>query len=179
MIIRAAIEKDADGIAEAHVKSWRETYQGIVSQQFLDELSKDERLKMWKQMLSAPQPGAAVFVAEEKGKIIGFASFGKERTGELEADSELYAIYLLKEYKGKKVGTMLFKRGAEALLANGFSSLVVWVLNDNPSRLFYESFKPVKLTEQMINIGGNEYKETAYYWDNLQDLYLKLTSSEE
>ncbi|PLR83196.1 GNAT family N-acetyltransferase [Bacillus sp. V33-4] len=176
MIIREAMEKDAAGIAEVHVKSWRQTYQGIVSQQFLDELSEDERLKIWRQILSSPQPGAAVFVAEEKGKIIGFASFGKERTGELDADSELYAIYLLNEYKGNKVGTKLFKRGAEALLANGFSSVVVWVLNDNPSRLFYESFKPIKLTEQMIDIGGKEYKETAYHWDNIKNL-LKNNSS--
>ncbi|WP_389362417.1 GNAT family N-acetyltransferase [Cytobacillus spartinae] len=179
MNVRKANRKDAKGIAHVHVQSWRETYKGIINQDYLDSLDEDKRYHMWKESLetNGDQP---LFVAEnDAGEIIGFASFGKERTKKFEIDGELYAIYILAEFKGKKVGTKLFLAGVQELLRQDIKSLLVWVISNNPSKRFYESFNPIKVKEEEFRIAGEELIEVAYSWNDLNALKTSLVSSLE
>ena len=110
----------------------------------------------------------AIYVAEdESGKIVGFATGGKERTGNYDADGELYAIYLLNEVQGQGIGRKLTQIIARNLKDQGFTSMLVWVLDRNSSKQFYESLGGQRIDEAMIEIGGEEFKEIAYYWDNI------------
>lgn len=171
MIIRKAISKDALGIAEVHVQSWKEAYKGIISQDFLDGLRIEDRLPLWESNLNNPNPNAPVYVAEDSnGKIVGFSSFGKERTKNNQLDGELYAIYLLSEVKRKKVGSKLLLAGINDMLSQGFESLLVWVLADNPGRRFYEQYGSVKETSELIQIADVNYEEIAYKWSDLKEL---------
>ncbi|MHC8522911.1 GNAT family N-acetyltransferase [Rossellomorea sp. H39__3] len=60
------------------------------------------------------------------GLVVGFASVGRERSGEYEG--ELYAIYLLREYQGRGIGRELFSRSISSLKALGFQDMFIWVL---------------------------------------------------
>lgn len=176
MKIRRAVLEDAKGIAEVHVKSWQETYKGIVDQNYLDQLKVEDRFRMWEAGLSAKNNPGLTFVAENSvGQIIGFASFGPERTKRYGADGELYAIYLLDEYKGRKIGTKLFYAGIKELIAD-YSSVLVWVLEDNASKQFYEKFDPEKAGEEEITIAETAYKEIAYIWKDIKLLYSKFVN---
>jgi len=177
MIIRRAILEDAKGIAEVHVKSWQETYKGIVDQEYLDNLKVEDRFRMWEAGLSVKNHSEPVYVAENRqGEIIGFASFGAERSKRFAADGELYAIYLLEKYKGSKIGTALFAAGVKDFLSH-YSSILVWVLAENKSRLFYEKFVPEKAGEEEITIAGKKHKEIAYVWKDIEDLNSKLVKN--
>ena len=107
IFIRKAEVDDAKGIAKVHVDSWRTTYKGIVPDTFLDNLSYEHRELTWKKGINENN----VYIAEnENGKVIGFSTGGKERTGKYEAYiGELYAIYILKEFQGKGIGRLLFQ----------------------------------------------------------------------
>ncbi len=99
MRIREAVLEDAEGIARVHVDSWRTTYKGIVSETVLQQLSYEQRAENWRRGIGKN----ALYVAEdESGRIVGFATGGKERTGNYDVDGELYAIYLLNEVQGKE-----------------------------------------------------------------------------
>jgi L-amino acid N-acyltransferase YncA len=175
MIVRKANINDAAGIAEVHVKSWKSSYEGIIDEQYLKSLKIDDRIPLWVSSLSDPKDEAPVFVAlNEEGGIIGFASFGRERENNGETEGELYAIYLLKEAKGKGVGTLLFYNGVQELIKHGNQSVRVWVLAQNPSTKFYEKFNPRKDSVTTIKIGNNNYEEIAYQWDNIQELVIEL-----
>lgn len=175
MIIAKAVFEDAKAIASVHVESWKQAYRGIIDQDFLDNLKEENRLKMWKESLSSKKDDEVVYVAKNKeGDIIGFASFGKERTERYGVDGELYAVYLLEDYKGEKIGTKLFRAGVEHMRNVGMTSLLVWVLADNPSRKFYESFKPEKAGEEHIKIGKKDYVELAFVWKDLNSLLLNI-----
>lgn len=175
MKIRKANKKDAKGIAEVHVKSWQETYKGIVDQKYLDNLKVEDRLRMWERGFSENKIGV-VFVAENSdGEIVGFASFGPERTKQYGADGELYAIYLLEEYKRRKIGSKLFYEGIKELMTD-YSSVLVWVLEDNDSRLFYEKFEPEKAGEEEITIAETPFKEIAYVWKDIKLLHSKFAN---
>lgn len=73
-----------------------------------------------------------VFVAEDiQGKIVGFVGGGKIRTDNPENDlryqSELYAIYLLKEAQGHGLGRRLMLALVEKLVEAGMHSMLLWV----------------------------------------------------
>ena len=153
--IRRAVKKDALGIATVHVYSWRTTYDGIVEDHYLQSLSIEERQHKWNQILSGSNN---TYVCEMKdGRIVGFVSFGKERTGEYQG--ELYALYLLKEYQGKGIGKDLFTSAVSSLKYQGFNSMFIWVLKDNPSKHFYYHFNPSLIKKDKLKIGGVDYEE--------------------
>ncbi|HET7578641.1 MAG TPA: GNAT family N-acetyltransferase [Bacillales bacterium] len=173
MRIRKAVPEDTAGIAKVHVDSWRSTYSGIISERFLEGMSYRERENRWHDIFDQAQPGSCVYVAEaENGEIVGFASGGSERSGKYgDFQSELYAIYLLKEIQGQGIGRSLFRKAARNLVEQGFSSMLVWVLADNrEARAFYESFGPSRVDSQPIDIDGDRFEEVAYGWRNLRDV---------
>ena len=92
MKVRVANLSDANGIALVHVDSWRTTYRNILPEEFLMNLSYKRREQLWETNI----PKNNVFVAEnDEGKIIGFASGGKERNGKYkEYQGELSSIYI-------------------------------------------------------------------------------------
>lgn len=162
MNIRIADENDVQSIAQVQVESWQTTYQGIVPQTYLDELSVDDRVKVWEKVVEIH----SVFVAEnESGNIIGFAAGGEERTKEYPAyTGELYAIYLLKEYQEKGVGGKLFDQIVSALKQGGHQSMLIWALTENPACRFYEKMGGVVVDRTMDEIGGKQLEETAFGW---------------
>lgn len=173
MRIRKAVPGDATGIAKVHVDSWRTTYSGIISERFLEGMSYRERENRWHDIFDRAQPGSCVFVAEnEGGEIVGFASGGRERSGKYHNfQGELYAIYLLEEVQSQGIGRILFHETAGNLEEQGFSSILVWVLADNrQARVFYESFGPLRVDSQPIEIDEDLFEEVAFGWRNIRDV---------
>src|SRR5438093_285454 len=97
--LREATKSDAGAIGAVHVASWRETYTVILPDDMLAGLSVETQTAMWSKILGDPAAfgGAAVVVAEESGRIIGFGSCGQQRDQQL-ADAgfggEIGAIYV-------------------------------------------------------------------------------------
>jgi ribosomal protein S18 acetylase RimI-like enzyme len=171
--IRLAIPADAFEIARVRVNSWRTTYQGIVADQTLADLSVERGAESWRQQLAASQPGQATFVAVQGERIIGFAASGPERSSDIQYKGEIYALYLLQAVQRQGIGRKLVEASVESLLANGLSSMLIWVLHDNPSREFYEALGGQYLREQVININAQGLIEVAYGWKDISTLVEK------
>ena len=168
LTIRKADIEDAAAIAHVHVESWKTTYAGIVSDEFLASLNKENRTLSWQEQILAGN--ISIFVAEDEKGIFGFAAAGKIREKLDDYDAELYAIYLLRERQGQGVGRTLVLTSASALRVKGFTSLLVWVLEQNPSVSFYERLGAVQIARQVINIGGADLQELAFGWPSLDRL---------
>lgn len=171
MKIRKATLADAKGIARVHVDSWIATYRSIVPDTYLDQLNYDTREQLWKENLKANNN----FVAEnDDGELIGFADGGKERTGKYAAlKGELYSIYILPEYQGKSIGSSLMKKVVHHLKENGLNSMLIWVLEENLSRGFYEKMGGKEVDRKTLSISGKELSEIAYGWEDFNFLLLK------
>ena len=73
--IREACPTDAGAIARVHVDTWRTTYAGILSAEFLAGLSYAGREQMWKQALTADRPATCMLVANmDEGDIVSAQS---------------------------------------------------------------------------------------------------------
>lgn len=166
--IRPAAIHDARAIAEVHVESWKSTYRGIFPEALLNDLSVDKRETSWRDLLAAAEPLATTLVGCDAGSnVVGFASGGKERTGQLGCDGELYAIYLRQEAQRKGLGALLVPQFAHELAMRGFTSMAVWVVALNPSRRFYEHLGGKVVGEKEIERGGQTFIEVAYSWQSL------------
>ncbi|WP_191560441.1 GNAT family N-acetyltransferase [Metabacillus idriensis] len=164
--IRIAAQEDAKQIAVVHVDSWRTTYKGIVAESFLEKMTYESRERLW----ASASPDSVVVAEDTNGRIVGFVSFGPERTKEFDFDGELYAIYLLKEVQGSGIGRKLVLAAAEGLIKQNHQSMLLWVMNANPSKGFYERFLPEKVAEDVYTIEGEDHQETALGWRDLQKL---------
>ena len=170
ILIRLAVVSDAAGVARAHVNAWRETYRGQIPDEFLASLSSERRQARWEQDLAPQDERVVTFVTEWAGEIVGFVTVGPER-GSLPAyDGELWGIYLLGKCQGRGLGRELFLTGARHLRDCGFQRMMLWVLDTNPTRGFYEHMGGKLAGEQPIEIGGATYREVAYGWDDLAAL---------
>jgi len=171
MIIREANSADIPALSRVQVDSWRTTYAGIVPTDYLASLSYEQQGRIWGQYFSTLSDTAAMYVAEATaGEVIGFAHSGPERTGNPLYTGELYAIYLLAAYQRQGVGQQLTRAVVNGLLRHGLSSMLVWVLADNPSRAFYEALGGQYVAAQEITIGTARLTEVAYGWRDIRRL---------
>lgn len=167
--IRESRVSDAAGLARVSVDSWKSTYTGIIPQEFLDSLTYENRTKQWEERLSDPNGPGFTFVAEnDNGDIIGYAGGLKGNSGNHLYTGEVGDIYLLKEYQRRGIGRRLMATVVLQLKQYGHSSLLVWVLEDNPYRIFYEALRGRPVGEKEVEIGGRKLKEVAYSWQNLK-----------
>lgn len=140
MIIRPAERNDARAIATIHVRSWQHAYQEILPAEGLAKLSIQDRTDYWHDILSREDSPFHVLLAEQKGTVVGFASWGLSTEDDLPPGSAmLYSIYALPEHMGKGVGSELLESLEVEMIAEGADIAVLWVLEKNSaSRKFYE-----------------------------------------
>lgn len=173
--IRLARRDDAPAIAAVNVRSWQTSYRGILPDSFLDALDAKVREEPWRERLAQPPEFGCTLVAEvnraadeDASAIIGFATGGPERDGVSGYDGELYAIYLLAEYRGNGIGRRLTSAIAGWLSQRGTRSLLIWVLKENVrARGFYERLGGQFVAERPITIGSSNLQEVAYGWPDL------------
>lgn len=161
---RPATCDDARAIGEMQIASWHTTYRGIVTDEFLDNVSVQERAARWASVLCNSDSKTFVYVAEVDGQIVGFASGGPERSDDLEYKGELYALYLLQAYQRKGIGRKLVGIVAERLTQMDFTTMLLWVLTANPARSFYEACGGQAVRQKQIDWGGKTLDEIGFGW---------------
>ena len=168
-MIRVAAASDADAIARVHVASWRTTYSGLLPDDFLESLSATNYAERWKRVIA--EGSSRVYVAEDGGEVVGFASGGRERAGETGFEGELYAIYVLDVAQRRGFGRELVRSSVAGLRELGLGDMIIWVLRDNtPARAFYERLGGAYVRTQPITIGSATLEEVSYGWRRLDDV---------
>lgn len=121
------------GKAYVHWKAWQEAYPGIVDQAYLDAFTLEKCTDIafrWPDNL---------LVAKDGETVIGFVGYGRCSDGALPETGEVFAIYILQEYYGQKVGYALMSAAIEKL--SDYKRIAVWVLEGNRRAIrFYEKY---------------------------------------
>lgn len=164
MTIRVATVDDAAQIAAVHVQSWQSAYRGLLPDEFLDNLSVEQRLTQWQSTLSHPTNN--VLVCEDKAQVVGFVSYGRCRDEDLEGAEvgEIYGIYLRPDKWGQGFGAALMQAGLAWLQEQDYQTASLWVLAGNERAMhFYEQFgfKPDGMTK-VESRPGIELHEVRY-----------------
>jgi ribosomal protein S18 acetylase RimI-like enzyme len=179
--IRIATAADAPALGSMHVASWRETYTSLLPDKMLSSLSVEARAAAWAKIMQEPatERSTVVYLAEHEKSIIGFGSCGAQRTDTLKAkgyDGEISAIYVLREFQKRKIGTRLLRAMSSDLQHRGFNAAALWVLRENlRARRFYEHVGGKVIAERDDVRDGTVLVELAYGWPDLKELDRLLT----
>ncbi|WP_042224358.1 GNAT family N-acetyltransferase [Oceanobacillus manasiensis] len=169
MQIRLAEQRDAQAIAKVHVDAWRTTYEGIIQNNYLNQLSYESMTSLWKYNIKTDQVYVAVNDQEE---IIGFTTGGVKKTeGYHDFQGELYAVYILKEFQGMNIGRKLLNMVVEHVKTLQMNSMLVLVLKDNPAVQFYKAMGAQKIDSLTISVAGTTLQEEVYGWLNLNNIH--------
>jgi RimJ/RimL family protein N-acetyltransferase len=140
MTIRLATPEDASGIAEVHVAAWRAAYKGHMLDDFLNNLTVEQKATVWKRALQEPSPGTTV-VWEQEQRVVGFCVYGPSRDEDapINTTGELVAINFHPLYWRQGLGTVMCRHVLVEGEKRNWQSLTLWVLKQNlPARRFYE-----------------------------------------
>lgn len=122
-------------MAAVHVRSWRETYRGVMSDDVLDDPGLlAARQRFWTRVLTDDRwSSSRVVVAEADSRIIGLAMSGPPRVPEAGIDAQLLVLYVAAEYHGRGAGAALLTS-----VLDPREAAVVWVVDPNPrAQAFY------------------------------------------
>jgi ribosomal protein S18 acetylase RimI-like enzyme len=161
---------DAEALAKVHVASWRETYAGLLPEEFLARMSVAGNAHRFARALTFPAPLDVTLAAAEPGGLVGYACGGASRQRR-EGEGEIHTLYLLRRAQGAGLGRALVKGIARVLAANGARSLMISVLRDNlKARGFYESLGGVAEPARREPGPGGVLYEVAYVWPDITAL---------
>jgi len=161
--IRPATKADAAAIARVRVDCWRTTYRGLIPDAYLDAMDVDASTQLWDRVLSAPPNTTSVFVADDGGEVVGFASGNRLEEPRYALDAELSAAYVRRDRQRMGIGRKLVAAVARAQQTNGAHGLIVWVIAGNKgARAFYEGLGGALLVEQPFEWDGMPLVEAGY-----------------
>ena len=122
MKIRHAKQEDAEEIHDVALKSWKDTYSQIFSEETIEQVISDwygvEDLRE-----QAEHP--IFYVAEADAQVIGFVHASVD-----DGKATLHRIYLDSEYQGEGIGSKLFRK-AENKIEQEADSIELEVLAEN------------------------------------------------
>lgn len=122
-------------MARVNVRSWRETYRGLMADHVLDDPGLPAaRERFWTAILSDEGYGAnRVAVAERDGEVIGIAMAGPPQSPASKWGTQLYVLYVVATEHGTGAGAALL----DAVIGPD-DSAALWVADPNPrAQAFY------------------------------------------
>jgi len=163
--------EDASALAHLQVDSYRSAYAGLLPQHYLDHFTYEEQTHDWREWLSAPCQDIILVAEEATAGVVGYAADRAGKTPFEPYDSELLSLHVRKSFQGLGIGRRLFARVATNLEQRGRTSLMLWVLEANPARAWYERFGGVLIGKQLPNLGEEGQSvlasEVAYGWPEI------------
>ena len=161
---------DADVIAQLHIESWLETYEGMIPRDILANVDLADRTARWRNYLSVS--GSPTFMAHAEGLAAGFIRSGRLVDPLVEgADGHIYALYVLHRFQRRGIGRRLLSLAAEAWLRHAGTALSVGVLSANHgARAFYEALGARHVRSDVYEWDGHSLPEAIYVFEDLPRL---------
>jgi ribosomal protein S18 acetylase RimI-like enzyme len=163
--LRVAHADDAERIACLHTESWRRTYRGMMTDEFLDGGALENRRGVWHERLGTPAANQYVSVAQEGPEIIGFiCAFADQDPVWGSYIDNLHVVY---GRHRRGVGRALMRSAAEWLCrVERDRGVYLWVMEANAAaRAFYDRLGATNAgTIELEDPGGGCAPNCRYVW---------------
>jgi GNAT superfamily N-acetyltransferase len=136
--VRAASARDACALAEVLVDSRRWSYRDIYPDDVADHMEVNDLSSGFERWLSESHPEAAVLVAEQADRIVGYA-YVRPSEDDATGIAELDSLYVTEDVAGTGVAGNLMDAVMEHARGRGDTTIILWVRQENArARRFYE-----------------------------------------
>ena len=165
-MIQVGKPNDVRSIATLLVDTWKNCYQGFLPKSFLEKLNIEKQILRHHKIM---ENGTKYFVYKnESGELQGFCSYGKTRDPEINADVELYTLYVNLKNQKKGIGKALLQAVINDV-ENQQQSLGVLVMEKNPYQAFYKKNNFMLVGKQVMDL-GNFTEDNLIYLKNLNSI---------
>lgn len=175
--IRQAQSRDIKQIAKIKVDGWKNTYKGIIDDEFLNSMSISKQINIINNYSLN-----TMFVAENNNEILGVCriyDYNESVYDDKEIDCEIREFYVNPSLKRMGIGSKLFNFIKEYFSQKGKRKLYIGCLKDNYSaRKFYEKMGGISVNGKEIDIGGKLYPIVDFMY-NLNSIYAYHVVTEE
>ena len=140
VIYRRAIVDDAYGVEYVAAYSWKDTYSGLLPDEYLNTRIKqiDIRKEKTREFLRN-NPNYLVATTDDN-KVIGICYYCDCNIDKYDGYGRIGALYLLKEYQGLGIGKELFKLGIKGLIDMGYDKMELECMQGNSAVNFYKKY---------------------------------------
>lgn len=160
-MLRKATKDDIPALARIYVEALRETYRGILPEDYLASLTLAEGEATWTRILT--RPDREVLVDQRDGAVAGLASCQPD-----EGCSKwlnMASLYVDSRSQGQGVGTSLIRAVWEKARVQGYEGVSVGVVRDNArARELYERQGAVYLRDTEYCFGPYPVVCRCYVW---------------
>ena len=163
--VRDAVAGDVDRIADIKVSNWADTYGPLVPREVLGRfLDKDQAAAEIHELMRSPD--TLLLVGPTAGDVQGFALTYMART----PDPWLESLHVMRQERGRGLGTLLIRETAKRLLAAGYRSMSLGVIlgNDRASK-FYERLGGIPVRVEPVDFADG-VEHTVWRWSDLTRL---------
>jgi len=108
--------------------------------------------------------------------MVGYVVASKNEEEPLEYDTEINALFIRKDYRGRGISLKLFYTIAEELKKNGFSKLLIYNFKDSSSNGYYKKLGGRVIRQVVQTCGGKELGVDIFGWE-LDNLLTELGSN--
>lgn len=162
MNVREATQDDIEHVQGVARNAWDATYEDIVPESVIEEAVAD-----WYGTATlsgiVESDKQVILVAEEDGKIVGFAHGVTDDHDPEKTEGDILRLYVHPDHWKQGVGTALLEGMEDKLEAQGSEELHAMVLADNEmGNAFYEDHGFQKASEADTRIGPETRKENVY-----------------
>ena len=167
VLLREAVFSDYKAIAQLHADSWKKTYRGILSEDYLKNEVDADRLNVWHQRLQQPDKNQRTGVALRNNEIVGFccAILNDDPVFGTLIDNLHVSSTVQKSGIGRALLTDLAQYICEKC---GDRRMYLWVYPSNTNaRIFYERLGGIFAEEvEKPNDDGTTSLSCRYTWEN-------------
>ena len=164
ILIRKIKYEDIEQIVDINIKDWKKVYRGIIDDNILDNLNRNEKIEKWKKHYNIGN----VIVADKNGSVLGYCRYTDNAVYEnIDIDSEIIALYVDYDNLGNGVGKKLVEYVTTDLKNKKKSKMIIWCLEKNKNaRRFYEKVGGKLINhEKYFEKEGRKYKEVGYLYN--------------
>jgi ribosomal protein S18 acetylase RimI-like enzyme len=171
IIVRPASLNDCPAIARVQVDSYLDAYAGMFPPSYFAHFTYEEQTDDWKTFLEAKDSGQILLVADgATGQVCGYCLAKLKKDIYPGYNAELVAMHVLPRLRRKGIGRHLLQNMKVELHAQGTESVMLWTLQGNPIRSWYEKIGGVLIGEKQYDVDNWKIIEVAYGWNKLEQL---------
>ena len=166
-----ATEDDAYGIDYVSAHSWKETYSGLLPDEYLNNRINNIPNKTNRTKEFLKSYNGKYIVAKDEEKVVGILAFCPYKEEKYKEYGYLEAIYVLKDYQGHGIGKELFKKAVTGLKEIGYKKMRLECMSGNKTLNFYKKYGGIIETQIDYPINGvGTVKADILLFENLDNL---------
>ncbi|MEM6383047.1 MAG: GNAT family N-acetyltransferase [Pseudomonadota bacterium] len=171
--IRPAEPDDAQAITDVHDAAWMGAYRGIIPGAALARMVARRGPKWWSRLIAHRR---GLLVLQYHGAVIGYVTFGANRSRSLRVRGEIYELYVAPAYQGLGFGARLFNAAMARLREARMAHFVAWVLEDNDMAVrFYTSMGGEPVAHGVERFDRTDVRKLAFTWGGRASSGRRLT----